>query len=121
MMQDQKRGEPALTAYLRKAVQESGRSLNQLGKLAGVDHTRLSRFVRGERDLTLNAAGRLCEVLGLRLTADAAGGKAPPPAASDREAPPASQAEAPAAGQTARTKPSAAARRRNRGNSKGTG
>ena len=73
--------EPALVEGLRGAIQDSGQSLNQLGKQAGVDHGRLSRFVRGERDLTLAAAGRLCHVLGLRLVGKAAeedGRKKPP-------------------------------------------
>jgi transcriptional regulator with XRE-family HTH domain len=67
-MSKPRQAEPALPARIRRAIQESGRSLNQLGQLAGLDHARLSRFVRGERDLTLSAAGRLCEVLGLELT-----------------------------------------------------
>jgi ribosome-binding protein aMBF1 (putative translation factor) len=53
---------------IRHAIQESGRSLNELGKKARINHSQLSRFMRAERDLTLNAAGRLCEVLGLQLT-----------------------------------------------------
>jgi transcriptional regulator with XRE-family HTH domain len=52
---------------LRQAIRESGQSLNQLGRKAKVDHGRLSRFMRGERDLTLDAAGRLCEALGIKL------------------------------------------------------
>jgi transcriptional regulator with XRE-family HTH domain len=61
---------PALVDRLKEAVRGCGLSLNELGKRAGLDHARLSRFVRGERDLTLTAAARLCEVLGLKLAAD---------------------------------------------------
>jgi hypothetical protein len=32
-----------------------------------VDSGRLSRFMRGERDLGVDAAGKLCEALGLQL------------------------------------------------------
>jgi transcriptional regulator with XRE-family HTH domain len=56
-----------LEAQLRDAIGASGQSLNQLGQAAGVDSGRLSRFMRGERGLTLEAAGRLCRVLSLHL------------------------------------------------------
>ena len=54
-----------LADRLRQAILASGRSLSQLGRQAAIDHSRLSRFLRGERDLTLEAADRLCQVLGL--------------------------------------------------------
>ena len=66
----------SMAVRLREAIQESGLSLNQLGRQAGIDHSRLSRFVRGERDLTLDSVDKLCRVLGLHLvnaTADATG------------------------------------------------
>ena len=56
-----------VSAQLRKAIADCGKSLNQLGQEAGLDSGRLSRFMRGERDLLLEAAGRLFAVLGLRL------------------------------------------------------
>jgi transcriptional regulator with XRE-family HTH domain len=52
---------------LQQAIKESGLSLNQLGKQAGVSQAQLSRFVRGERTLTLPAAAKLCVFFGLRL------------------------------------------------------
>ena len=52
---------------LREAIQASGKSLSQLGQVSGVDAGRLSRFMRGERGLNVEAVGRLCEVLGLHL------------------------------------------------------
>jgi transcriptional regulator with XRE-family HTH domain len=58
----------SLTAELRKAIAESGMSLNQLGKASGVSQAQLSRFVRGSRTLTLPVADRLCGLLGLALT-----------------------------------------------------
>jgi transcriptional regulator with XRE-family HTH domain len=53
---------------LREAIRQSGRSLNQLAADSGVDKSRLSRFLRGERDLTLTATAILCEKLGLHLS-----------------------------------------------------
>ena len=43
--------EPDLVARLRRAIEESRLSLNQLDIASGVDRAQLSRFVRGERDL----------------------------------------------------------------------
>jgi hypothetical protein len=57
-----------LKGQLRQAIRGSGRSLNQLSIASGIGRDRLSRFVRGERGLGLDAAERLCEALGLRLT-----------------------------------------------------
>jgi transcriptional regulator with XRE-family HTH domain len=68
--------DPSVAVRLREAIQDSGLSLNQLGQRAGIDHSRLSRFVRGERDLTLDSVDKLCRVLGLQLanaTAEAMG------------------------------------------------
>src|SRR5690242_3890118 len=85
-----KRGKPAepgkrqprsegsgLVEQLREAIRESGESLNQLGERSGLDSARLSRFMRGERDLTLTAAEKLCDALGLHL---AGSGRASTPA-----------------------------------------
>lgn len=52
---------------LREAISSSGQSLNQLGQAAGVSDAQLSRFMRGERTLTLETVGRLCQVLGLHF------------------------------------------------------
>jgi transcriptional regulator with XRE-family HTH domain len=54
---------------LRQAIRDSGKPLNQLGSECGIDRGRLSRFMRGERDLTGAAIGRLAEALGLKLVA----------------------------------------------------
>ena len=60
-------GGPGLKEQLREAIRNSGESLNQLGRRAGLDSARLSRFMRGERGLSLDAADSLCHALGLRL------------------------------------------------------
>jgi transcriptional regulator with XRE-family HTH domain len=59
-----------LVSQLRTAIRSArkqGWTLYQLGRESGVGRDRLSRFVRGERGLTLEAAGRVCQVLHLRL------------------------------------------------------
>jgi transcriptional regulator with XRE-family HTH domain len=57
-----------LVGQLREAIQASGLSLYQLGIDSGVGRDRLSRFMRGQRDLTVEAADKLCQALGLELT-----------------------------------------------------
>jgi hypothetical protein len=59
---------PNLAEQLCQAIQRSGLSLNQLAKGSGVHKGQLSRFLRGERTLTLRAAARISAFLGLRLT-----------------------------------------------------
>ena len=76
-----------LAEQLKQAIRESGMSLTRLGQATGVDSGRLSRFMRGERDLTLEASARLCGALGMELTPPA--GKArnqPTPPAGELEA-----------------------------------
>jgi DNA-binding phage protein len=68
MPQPEQPRRPGLVDSLKEAIRDSGRSLNQIGKAAGIGHDRLSRFMRGERDLTLTSAEKVCEALGLRLT-----------------------------------------------------
>jgi hypothetical protein len=64
-----------VTETLREAIRICGLSLNRLGKSCGVGADRLSRFVRGDRDLTGKAIDRVCRALGLRLVM----GPPPPP------------------------------------------
>jgi transcriptional regulator with XRE-family HTH domain len=54
-----------LIAVLKEAVGESGLSLNELSRRSGVDQSQLSRFMRGERYLSLEAASKLFDALGL--------------------------------------------------------
>lgn len=67
-----------MSAQLKRAIEESGYPLAQLAEASGVDRGRLSRFVRGERDLSLAAAEKICDALGYRLVKSARP-KAPPP------------------------------------------
>jgi transcriptional regulator with XRE-family HTH domain len=56
-----------LVAQLRQAIRESGLSLNEIGRRTGVSQGQLSRFLRGDRTLTLPAAARVCVYFGLEL------------------------------------------------------
>jgi DNA-binding phage protein len=58
-----------ISARLREAVRTSGRSMCATAREAGIDKASLSRFLSGERSLTLESAERLAEALGLRLVA----------------------------------------------------
>jgi carbon storage regulator CsrA len=75
-------GGGSLMDRLRQAILERNESLNKLSAACGVDRGRLSRFMRGERDLTLTAAAKLCDALDLQLMSrpNAAGGSDQPPA-----------------------------------------
>jgi hypothetical protein len=55
-------------AFVAGAIRRDGRSLNQLAGLCGMDAARLSRFVRGERGLSIGALDHLFRTLRLRVT-----------------------------------------------------
>jgi transcriptional regulator with XRE-family HTH domain len=59
--------EGGLKDQIREAIRNSGRSLQQIGKECRIGADRLSRFVRGERSLSLDAAEKVCQVLHLGL------------------------------------------------------
>jgi transcriptional regulator with XRE-family HTH domain len=61
-------GKKTVSDRLRRAISESGLSLNELAERSGTDKGRLSRFMRGERGLTLDTVDKLAGVLRLRLT-----------------------------------------------------
>jgi plasmid maintenance system antidote protein VapI len=56
-----------MSEVIRRGIRESGLTLVDLGRAADVSPSQLSRFVRGERDLTLSVGLRVAEALGLRL------------------------------------------------------
>ena len=62
-----KKKEGGLVEQLRAAIHESGLTLTQLSRRAGVALPLLTRFVKGERGLTLSSAEKVCIALGLRL------------------------------------------------------
>jgi transcriptional regulator with XRE-family HTH domain len=56
-----------LVAQLQDAIRASGLSLNELGRRTGVSEGQLSRFLRGDRTLTLPAAAKVCLYFNLTL------------------------------------------------------
>jgi len=68
-----------IVAQLREAISGSGLSLNELGRRTGVSEGQLSRFLRGDRTLTLPAAAKVCLYLGLELSRPAKPGATGPP------------------------------------------
>ena len=65
---------------LKDAIRESGRTLTDISKQSGVGIDRLSRFVRGERDLTGEAIAKVCQALDLELTKRKTSPRPPKPA-----------------------------------------
>lgn len=61
----------AVSRSLVDAVRIDGRPLAVLARAARMDRSALSRFVTGERGLTIGSAERLAEALGGRLRFDA--------------------------------------------------
>ena len=56
-----------LGRILRKSIADCGLKLSELSKRARVDRGLLSRFVRGERVLSMSSASAVADVLGLQL------------------------------------------------------
>jgi len=70
---------------LRAALVETGLSMNEIARRSGVSQPTLSRFLRGERSLTLPVAARLCAMLGLRLCTEERPAEAAPAAKKKRK------------------------------------
>jgi len=58
-----------LSDQLRQIVLDCGKSRYQIAKETGIDESALSRFVNGERGLSMEALDKVAECLGLRFTA----------------------------------------------------
>ncbi len=57
-----------VTEQLRNTIEKSGLTHYRIGKMSGVPHTVLDRFISGERRcLRSDTVDRLCEALGLEL------------------------------------------------------
>ncbi len=56
-----------LAAQLRRAIRDSGLTPYRVATDADVDRAIMTRFVNGDRGLTLDTASRICELLGLEL------------------------------------------------------
>lgn len=59
----------SLAAALRAAADASALSDSELARRAGLSRSQITRFRRGDRALSLDAADALCEALGLHLVA----------------------------------------------------
>jgi plasmid maintenance system antidote protein VapI len=59
----------SLVDELRQAIADSGLTLYRVAKDAGLPYAVVHRFANGTRDITLGNAGKIAEVLGLRLVA----------------------------------------------------
>jgi len=64
-----------LIGVLKQTIRDSGLSLNELAKRSGVDDSQLSRFLRGERDISLSATEKLVQFFGLKLVKSKGKGK----------------------------------------------
>ncbi len=56
-----------LVESLRRAIVRSGLTHYRIAQDAGITPPMIDRFVRGERDLRLETASKIAEVLGLNL------------------------------------------------------
>jgi transcriptional regulator with XRE-family HTH domain len=60
-------GTGTLSRALQEAIRRSDKSVYQIAKAANVSQIVVSRFLSGERDIRMETADRLAEVLGLKL------------------------------------------------------
>jgi plasmid maintenance system antidote protein VapI len=57
----------SLSDQIRDAIRDDGRSLYELAEDAAVNRSSLSRFMAGERTITLETADQVARVLKLRI------------------------------------------------------
>jgi transcriptional regulator with XRE-family HTH domain len=50
-----------------QAMRDSGLTQREVSRVTGLDETMLSRFNRGQREMTFKSIDQLCERLGLEL------------------------------------------------------
>jgi plasmid maintenance system antidote protein VapI len=68
-MAKRRKAPTSLSDQLRELIATAGLSVYELARDAGVDRSVLSRFLAGQRTITLETADRLAAVLKLRLIA----------------------------------------------------
>jgi len=56
-----------MTEVIRKAIQESNKTVYRIAKEAGTSTAVVSRFLKGERDIRLATADRIAKALDLTL------------------------------------------------------
>ncbi len=59
----------SIEEQLQAAIRRDGRTLYELQVESGVDRGVLSRFVAGERTITMRTAGHIARTLGIELKA----------------------------------------------------
>lgn len=59
--------ESDLVVQLKEAIRASGRSMRDISRQSGVHASQLSYFLSGQRDLTLETAGKIFDALGLEV------------------------------------------------------
>jgi plasmid maintenance system antidote protein VapI len=64
-----------LIEVLKSKIRDCGLSLNELARRTGVSDPQLSRFLRGERTISLPAAEKLMVYFGMRVTTPDAAAK----------------------------------------------
>lgn len=62
-----KNARQTLTSQLRQIVADSGQTLGELARETGIDKSTLSRFINGQRGLSMEALDALGKYLGLRI------------------------------------------------------
>ena len=66
-MSKKRRRRSQVAETLRQVIRDSELSQNEIARRAGIDSGMVSRFVNGERGMTLGTAARVAAVLGLAL------------------------------------------------------
>jgi plasmid maintenance system antidote protein VapI len=64
---ERKRRRNTIVDQLRQAIHQSGQTQYAIAQSVGVDQSVISRFMAGQRDVTLATAAKLAEHLGLEL------------------------------------------------------
>lgn len=60
----------SFSELLKRSIRESGRSIDEIAKEAGVSPALLGHFLSGERDIHMTTADKLAGSLGLEVTAE---------------------------------------------------
>ena len=62
--------ETGFSDQLRAAIGNSGLTRYVIAKAAGIHQTQLSRFMIGQRGLSIEGIDKICELIGARLVVD---------------------------------------------------
>ena len=57
-----------LSEALRREINASGLAMRKIQDETGIDRSVLSRFMSGNRSISIETADKICKLLGLRLT-----------------------------------------------------